>query len=1732
MGIHYAARGGRISKLKGQVVSFAPFVSASIVLASTALLGLAAPTAAQDALYNWGSQPTLSSYEDLSKVYQYQTGDLDAVITNGAVSSTTVGSATNPLATDLTQTTVTASVTANKSTGTLGLADVAGTGSASNGLLSNALESLDNTAYAGIINTDISNTSGTPGDGSLVGLSDNSMSASVTLATSTNTLSGAIATGFANTDVGTSTLDPSRGTGLLGTPTASGTAGYLLQSTQVASDIQAQSVANGFALIGSGSTISLSVTDTGTAEKTLLESSGNSLATGFTGNTAQNVVSVQGGGKALLEGTAGVANLQITDLIGNDGTNAVSSATISSDSGISASIDGNLGTSSFALTDNSLSASGAMNAATNTVGLADGISLDGRAAFDNVTTTVSTEDSTISAADLFLNNVQQSADSVLSSNVNGTKGITLSADGSVSNVAVTATGNAIAATSEANANTGLLFAAGANSLDGIVAQSNVQGLVDTLDDEIVSGAFATVTNGTITAGIANTAEDTLSGATIALSDNDVTAKATGNTADLTTFLKGNALTGGGTGATEAPSVSLADASSTAQATYSSVSRQTVQGDAALSDAVVSASLTGDNSIELTAGNTDGSTTQSSIAADGNALSTTAAANSATQLMQISANTLDATAAVANQQSLSGGVLASNVGSDVTVNVERSGDSANMAISGDSNTLSSGAVGNSAKTELVASATSMAPDTLVALGEGALDDSRSLLSLDGAATGNVGGSAGLTLLNSQTTEAILTSTISSTISDADVAVAFETGVDPVSGKLTGIALSADGNGINSMARANVGETTLVATLGSLDMSAAIGTDAAPTTGGTNLAVLGSSQTNTSSVTSSVDAGTAGASDITALVNADTATVAGSSVSADGNDVTSLASGNSATNTFRLSGTTLVTTEATAAAPKLELDAGNASTSTLVATNAAIAVGNEQSNTGAITSTIAGGTGTGTTDISASILSADSVTGSTVSVADNRLMAQAVAASGATTTATIDATSIATTALIGSTQTNTGAVKATIGDTGGVRLLSEIDGAATDSTVSADGNLVAATATALIDSTSLAVGGVKTASLQGAGTLDLGTAMAQSGASAVTISADYGLGESQSNSGAVEAGMKNVTVKAISDNLTGGAATVSSNLLVAQSTAVSATTELSGTATAMTTDAPVTALVTKQVNTGKIDATLTNTELAVSSGAVTGSDLTLAGNALRSVASPLSATNTSSLTATAMDGAAAGLVNDQKNTTGAVTASLTDTTLKITATSATNASVDLGGNAVQAAATGAAATNGVGVKATDMTDATASLLSGQENSSSLTAKLQSTSLSTSTGATSGSVAIDGNMLRAGVTGVSAANTAAATGGQLDGARAALVSRQTNTGPLAATVSDATITATATTLNGSLSLSDNRTIAAATAVLATNRTVVDAGSSILGNSVGGSALSATGAYDLGGTPVALLMSAQTSSGAVSSTIDDLAGDGALSILANLSGTTSGSVAVSGNLMVSQSRGNVADNLVSLSAGASVDASTQAVLGSSQTRNGGAISATVSGWDTTGKIGVEAAALNSGSIVVENNVVRASGSANAAINSMDVTGATVASAGLKSAATTGATPEVATGAQFAVLNAQTNGSAVNARVEAIDLVADTNGSAASGQVALNGNMFMADATGNSAVNNLRLAAAGASAAPIAAVNYQANSAALSATVDSVRLVSSGGASQGTNALAGNSIVATTTGNVASSSVGAMTSY
>jgi hypothetical protein len=171
-----------------------------------------------------------------------------------------------------------------------------------------------------------------------------------------------------------------------------------------------------------------------------------------------------------------------------------------------------------------------------------------------------------------------------------------------------------------------------------------------------------------------------------------------------------------------------------------------------------------------------------------------------------------------------------------------------------------------------------------------------------------------------------------------------------------------------------------------------------------------------------------------------------------------------------------------------------------------------------------------------------------------------------------------------------------------------------------------------------------------------------------------------------------------------------------------------------------------------------------------------------------------------------------------------------------------------------------------------------------------------------------------------------------------------------------------------------------------------------------------------------------------------------------------------------------------------------------------------------------------VSDNIVRATGSANAAINAMSVTGA----AGIDAMATTGAatgesTPgAMTTNAQYAVMNGQSNASNVAATVDKFQIGIDANqGGTNTGSLALNGNMVMADATGNSAANSLKLYADGTGTDGSAAlVNYQVNSGAMSAQVTSAALAVASGTSNGSVAASNNAITASATGNVSTSVV------
>jgi hypothetical protein len=250
-------------------------------------------------------------------------------------------------------------------------------------------------------------------------------------------------------------------------------------------------------------------------------------------------------------------------------------------------------------------------------------------------------------------------------------------------------------------------------------------------------------------------------------------------------------------------------------------------------------------------------------------------------------------------------------------------------------------------------------------------------------------------------------------------------------------------------------------------------------------------------------------------------------------------------------------------------------------------------------------------------------------------------------------------------------------------------------------------------------------------------------------------------------------------------------------------------------------------------------------------------------------------------------------------------------------------------------------------------------------------------------------------------------------------------------------------------------------------------------------------------------------------------------LTGALTGSITADSNILVAQSRGNVADSAMSLTAGSSLSDDTQAVLASNQVRTGGAITAAQVG-STEGQIQITVGGAVTGSVSASDNTVRSTGTANVAINAMTVTGTSgidlLSTAG---AASTGSAAGVmTTNAQYAVMNGQSNGSAVTSTLTNFQIgITESAATGNSGSLALNGNMMMADATGNSASNSLRLYSDGSGTDASGSVsNFQTNTAAMSAVVTAAEIVASTGGASGSVSVANNSIAASAVGNTATS--------
>jgi hypothetical protein len=122
---------------------------------------------------------------------------------------------------------------------------------------------------------------------------------------------------------------------------------------------------------------------------------------------------------------------------------------------------------------------------------------------------------------------------------------------------------------------------------------------------------------------------------------------------------------------------------------------------------------------------------------------------------------------------------------------------------------------------------------------------------------------------------------------------------------------------------------------------------------------------------------------------------------------------------------------------------------------------------------------------------------------------------------------------------------------------------------------------------------------------------------------------------------------------------------------------------------------------------------------------------------------------------------------------------------------------------------------------------------------------------------------------------------------------------------------------------------------------------------------------------------------------------------------------------------------------------------------------------------------------------------------------------------------AQYAVMNGQSNSSGATSTLDGYTIGLSVGSGSSSGSLALNGNMMMADTTGNNAVNSLMLASGGSSTDASASIsNFQSNAGAMSSTITNADVTMITGASSGSVSVSNNAISASAIGNTATSTI------
>ena len=650
------------------------------------------------------------------------------------------------------------------------------------------------------------------------------------------------------------------------------------------------------------------------------------------------------------------------------------------------------------------------------------------------------------------------------------------------------------------------------------------------------------------------------------------------------------------------------------------------------------------------------------------------------------------------------------------------------------------------------------------------------------------------------------------------------------------------------------------------------------------------------------------------------------------------------------------------------------------------------------------------------------------------------------------------------------------------------------------------------------------LQGASALILGaSAMSAHAQSVSTTATDVTLANTVDGllvvdqSVSVSSGMSS-SVNDTNDTSGGGVAVIGSSVVITGSTTTA--TAINNTAAPSLSDSGAAATSTSSgisveqdnlsSNIAQTGTSVDGTEVKILTGATSGSPLTISGAVNRASATGNTASTAVSTTDFTTNSTQATLGAMQQNTGGddeeednniAITATVNDTDIKLTAGATTASDLTVSGSTDAAVATANSLTQSLTLTGTTLTLGTASadadtvgvdtgatgeaLLSSRQTNTftDVSATNTASSVTLIAGVTDGSsLDVNSNTQAATATGSTAGNVLALSGTTV-GTGAAIVSTQTSDAQStveAATTGQAGITVTSlgagAAAASSASLTDNMLQSRATGGTVTN-TLTAAGTTITLQSPDGDE-AATISAGLEGTVSGAYatLNDQLIAGDVTATTNAAAA-AAAGFTVSVTGAVSNGSSINNdrNAMTAQAQGAVAANTTTLSVGGTLSqgataagaiANAAVIANIQQLSVGTDVLARVQTTADPAMLTSVGGALSSSSVSTSNNKVQAFADGASATNALTASATTLTTAA-DATGVPGST-DLTADAAFAVVNRQDSGAGtVRAELnDPIPLRTAINGATSSSSVTSTGNMQDAFATSNKATNSITLAA------------------------------------------------------------------